>query len=249
MEGPTYVTLSAQMALQSQLEVTANNVANVNTRGYKADRQLFQTMVEPMDTAGKNVSFVQDRATYIDSRAGSYESTENPLDMAVQGEGYLAIRTKQGVRYTRDGRMSLDADQTLVDAHGNPYLSNSGMPIQIPMYSTDIKVLGDGTITVLTAQHVLQQVDQIGLFRSARPIGVRKLGDGEIDGTDAVIRPVPIGDTKTRIVQGTVENSSVEAVSEMTRMTDLSQAYTRMQNLISDDNSREQNMISQLGKF
>lgn len=132
METPAYVTLSAQVALQRQLDVIANNVANASTTGYRADRQLFQTYVEQLPNAGDAVSFVQDRATYIDQTNGPIQPTGNPLDVAVQGEAYLAVTTPQGTAYSRDGRMHLGTDGTLLNSNGNAVQSPDGQPIQLP---------------------------------------------------------------------------------------------------------------------
>ena len=112
MEGPTYVTLSAQVALE-QLEVVANNVANVSTSGFKADRQLFQSYVDQLNVPGDSISFVQDRATYIDQTAGPIQVTGNALDVAINGDGYLSVSTPKGTEYTRDGRLQTSADGTL----------------------------------------------------------------------------------------------------------------------------------------
>lgn len=247
MDGPTYVTLSAQIALQNQLDVTANNVANANTAGYKPDRMLFQSMVAPLDVPGRNVAFVQDRATYMDRTAGAFQVTDNPLDTAIQGEGYIAVRGPQGTMYSRDGRLQISPQGTLVDQAGRAVVDSGGAAIQIPDGASDIKILGDGTLSV-RANGVLQEVGQIGLFKSATPDALLKTGSGLIDGAAGGMQPLGPGDPSVRLVQGSIETSGVQPVRELANMTQLTQAYARLQKLISDDNDRERSMIEQLGK-
>ncbi len=247
MEGPTYVTLSAQLALQSQLDVTANNIANSGTAGYKADRQLFQSMVVPLDTPGREVSYVQDRATYIDRAPGSLETTDNPLDLGIAGDGYLAVQTPQGPQYTRNGKLQISNQGMLVDVNGRPVLGGDNSTIQIPDGARDLKIAGAGTISVRVNGQA-QDVGQIGLFRASNAVGLRKSALGLIDGAAGGVAPVQPGDATTRIVQGTIEASTVQPVRELTNMTELSRAYERLQKLIGDDNDRESKMIEQLGR-
>ena len=101
MDATTYVTLSAQISLQKQLETVANNVANASTAGFKADRPLFQSYIDQASEPDGGVAFVQDAATYVDRSSGPIESTGNPLDIALNGDGYLAVATPQGTSDTR----------------------------------------------------------------------------------------------------------------------------------------------------
>lgn len=247
MESPTYVTLSAQVAMQSQLAVIANNIANSSTAGYKTDRELFQAYEAPLKTPGNSVAFVQDRATYIDRSAGALLSTDSPLDLAIKGNGYLAVQTPEGRQYTRDGKLQIGPDGTLQDVGGRPVLTGDGSPIQLPPNATNITIKGDGSISLM-ANGVSQQVGQIGLFKAGRDVGVRKTGAGLIDGANAGMTTVDPADVSTRLVQGSLEQSTVQPVVELTRMQDLTQAYDRLQKLISDDNDRTSQMIQQLGK-
>lgn len=246
MEGPTYVTLSAQMALQQQLDVVANNVANANTTGYKADRQLFQTYLELLKVPGREVAFVQDRATYLDRSAGPLQPTDNPFDVAIQGEGFLAVQTRQGRAYTRDRRLKVSSDGALVNQAGQPVLSGTGDPIQLPERSRDFRVRSDGTVTV-RVDGTAQEIGQIGMFRAADPTALRKTGSGQITDPTGRMIPVASDDMKTRLIQGTLEGSTVQPVKELTNMTELSRAYERLQRLVTDDNERERKMIDTLG--
>jgi flagellar basal-body rod protein FlgF len=246
MESPTYVTLSAQVALQKQLEVVANNVANASTSGFKADRQLFQSYVDRLNVPGGKVAFVQDRATYIDRTAGPIQPTGNMLDVAVQGDGYLSVQTQQGTQYTRDGRLQVSADGTLTDSGGRPVLDPDGTPIQLPSAYTAVEIRGDGSISA-TVNSVAQQVGQIGTFRPNDPQTLRKSGDGLLVAPPGTMQAIETGDPNSRLVQGSLEGSTVQPVKEIANMTELSRAYEQLQTLLSDDNDREQKMIQTLG--
>jgi flagellar basal-body rod protein FlgF len=249
VEGPTYVALSAQIALQKQLDIVANNVANANTTGFKADRTLFQSYVERLAVPGNSIAFVQDRATYIDRTEGPIQTTGNPLDVAIKGDGYLAVTAPEGTLYTRDGHLQVGPDGTLEDDRGRPVLGADSQPIQFPSTNfSQPQIKADGTLTV-KVQGVVQQVGQIGLFRASDPLALRKSGSGLLtDPTGAMQTVDPTQDPSAYIVQGALEGSTVQPITEIANLTDLSRAYERLQTLLSDDNDREQKMIQVLGQ-
>src|SRR5579863_4037829 len=120
MENALLVGLSRQTALERQLDIIANNIANVNTTGYKADKTLFETYLntpahEDNFVGGdRRVSFVQDRGTYRDMTEGAAEETKKPLDIAIDGSAFLAVQTAGGERYTRDGGLQINSQGQLV---------------------------------------------------------------------------------------------------------------------------------------
>ncbi|MGA7809876.1 flagellar hook-basal body complex protein, partial [Bradyrhizobium sp.] len=108
MENALLVGLSRQTVLERQLDVVSNNIANANTNGYKADQSLFEEYLtsgaheDNFTGSDRRVSYVQDRGTYRDFTQGPTEQTSNPLDVAIDGSGFLAVQTPGGERYTRD---------------------------------------------------------------------------------------------------------------------------------------------------
>src|ERR1700751_810337 len=114
MENALLVGLSRQMTLERQLDVVANNIANVNTNGYKADHMLFEEYLnsgaheDNFSGRDRRVSYVQDRGTFRDLTEGALQQTGNPLDVAISGSGYLTVQTAGGERYTRDGNLHLN---------------------------------------------------------------------------------------------------------------------------------------------
>jgi flagellar basal-body rod protein FlgF len=246
VEGPTYVTLSAQVALQKELDVVANNVANASTSGFKADRQLFQSYVDQLRVPGDAIAFVQDRATYIDREAGPIQTTGSMMDVAINGDGFLAVATPQGTQYTRDGRLQVSADGTLCDSSGRAVLGPDSAPIQLPPGYSELQIKGEGTIFAVI-NGTAQSVGQLGMFRPQDPLTMRKSGEGLFNAAPGTMDVIPADDVNSRIVQGTLEGSTVQPVKEIANMTALSRAYENLQNLLNDDNDREQKMIQTLG--
>src|SRR5262245_20021822 len=132
MQNTLLVGLSKQIVLERQIDVVANNVANIGTTGYKADRSLFQEYLasgaheDNFMSGDRRISFVQDRATFHDFSQGPSEETKNPLDVAIDGAGFLVVQTPAGERYTRDGNLHINNQGQLVTASGYPVLGNSG---------------------------------------------------------------------------------------------------------------------------
>ncbi len=248
MDSPTYVTLSAQVALQNQLDVVANNIANASTAGFKADRQLFQSHVDRLAVPGGQVAFVQDRATYIDQAAGAMQKTGNPLDLAVSGDGFFSVQAADGsTGYSRDGRLHVSPDNVIVNGAGRPVLGEDGGPITLPDHYSSLEVRGDGSISLLV-DGTVEEVGRIATSRPSNPLGMRKTSDGLFSANPGTMTPIAGEDTGSRIVQGTLESSTVEPVHEIANMTELSRAYDRLQTMLSDDNDRERNMIAALSR-
>ena len=173
MQNALLIGLSRQMTLERQMDVVANNVANANTNGFKADHSLFEEYLnsnareDNFVGSDRRVSYVQDRGTFRDVGQGPTGETKNPLDMAINGNAYFAVQANGGERYTRDGKFSLNSTGQLVTSDGNLVLGTGG-PITFQPTDHDINVAPDGTVTVLegTAKHRLDpRQDPHGLVR------------------------------------------------------------------------------------
>jgi flagellar basal-body rod protein FlgF len=242
MENAIYAGLSRQIALQRQLEVTANNIANMNTPGFRAQHERFETfLAEPQSIGpqrGRALAMVIDQATVRDLRPGALEQTGNPLDLALHGDGYLAVETEAGTRYTRNGRLTLDPTGQLVDQSGLPVLGAGGAPITIPAGATDITISGSGEIA--TENGVVGRL-QVVRFEDENALVAE---GGGLFAADEAPQPSP----GTRIVQGSFEQSNVQGVVEMTAMIDVSRQYQSTQNLLEAEHERLQTAIRRLGR-
>ena len=156
MENTLLIGLSRQVTLERQMDVVANNIANVNTTGFKADRSVFEEYLMPVahedNFVGRDrrLSYVQDRATFHDFSSGPSEQTKNPLDVAIDGGGFLVVQTPAGERYTRDGGLQINNQGQLVNASGNQVLGTNG-PIVFQPTDHDISIAADGNVSVLKA--------------------------------------------------------------------------------------------------
>ncbi|WP_448203206.1 flagellar basal-body rod protein FlgF [Azospirillum sp. sgz302134] len=238
METPTYVSLSRQMTLRRQLDVISNNIANMNTTGFKQQRMLFTEFLE-RPGMHEQVSFVQDRAVVRDLSVGGMTQTGNPLDLALTGHGYFMVDTANGPRYTRAGNFQLNDQRQLVDAGGLPVLSDARQPITIPDGARDIKVTGDGTIAT-----ELGPVAKLNIVTFKNEQLMIEVGAG-LYVTDEEAQPAP---ADTKVAQGMLEGSNVKPVVEMTAMIDIQRQYQNNQKMIDNEHERIRNAIQKLGR-
>ncbi len=150
MQNAILVGLSRQVGLAREMDVVANNIANLNTTGFKADGSIFEEFLSSAaraDQTGSRVSFVRDRGVWHDMSEGPIERTGNPLDVAIDGRGFLVVQTPAGERYTRNGALQIDATGQLVTSDGYPVLGDGG-PITFQQTDNQVSISKDGTISV-----------------------------------------------------------------------------------------------------
>jgi flagellar basal-body rod protein FlgF len=250
MENTLLIGLSRQTILERQLDVIANNVANVNTAGFKADASLFEEYLmsgahEDNFVGGdRRVSYVQDRGTYRDLSQGTTEQTKNPLDVAIDGGGYLVVQTAGGERYTRDGGLQLNSQGQLVTVAGDPVLGTSG-PIVFQPTDHDINVAEDGTITVLEANGRTDALrGKLRLVSFADAQKILKEGSNLYSAGEGAAQ----ADTKSMVRQGFLEKSNVSAVGEMSRMIEVTRAYTQISTLLQQESDLHKTAIEKLSE-
>ncbi|HEV7369201.1 flagellar basal-body rod protein FlgF [Arenibaculum sp.] len=240
MENPIYIALSRQDALRRQMDVTANNVANLNTPGYKQQRMMFVEFLTPAGSGpgqqSKPLSMVKDMAVLRNLEDGPVSRTDNPLDVALDGRGYFVVETVDGPRYTRAGRFQLDPDRRLVDVNGLPVLDDGDRPIQIPQGAADIRIAGDGSIS--TEQGPLGRIKVVNFEREQF---MTELGGGLYTTEEPEVAA-----EGTKLVQGAIEGSNVQGIVEMTQMTEVLRQYQSNQRLIEAEHERQRNAIGRL---
>ena len=250
MENTLLVGLSRQVVLERELDVVANNMANVNTNGFKADHSLFEEYLnsgaheDNFQRPDRRVSYVQDRGTFHDFAQGSAQLTSNPLDIAIDGDAFLAVQTAGGERYTRDGNLHLSPQGQLVTVSGDPLLGTSG-PIVFQPTDHDISISPDGTVSVLEgASHTDSVRGKLRLVNFADPQKLLKQGDNLFSDEGAIAQP----DARSTIRQGYVEKSNVNSVVEMSRMVEIMRTYTQVANLLQQQSDLHKNAIDKLAE-
>ncbi len=240
MENTSFVALSRQATLRRQLSVIANNLANMNTTGYKSEHMMF--MEHPVRSRGgerimgDKVSYVRDIATVRDFQEGSFRETGNPLDMAIHGDGYFVVQTENGERYTRNGRFQLDDAGQLVTQQGDPVLADGGQPFFFAPGDADIHVTRDGTISTRNGP-----LGRLGIVNFDNPHELK-----EVSGGLFTAETVPVEAEQRDVVQNMLESSNVEPIVEMTRLIDVNRNYKEAYKLIETEDERMKKMIREL---
>jgi flagellar basal-body rod protein FlgF len=218
-----FLAMNAARQTMNGQAVAAHNLANASTSGFKADFDAYRAMPLFGDGHPTRVYSMAERPG-IDFATGTIEMTGNDLDVAINGEGFIAVQAPDGTEaYTRAGEFQLTATGQLLTAQGLPVLGNAG-PIALPP-SQAIVIGTDGTITtrpVGQEANTLAQVDRLRLVRPASPADLVKGPDGLFRTRDGL--PAPI-DATVSVTQGALERSNVNAVSEMVSMIENARQY------------------------
>ncbi|MGJ3258645.1 MAG: flagellar basal-body rod protein FlgF [Rhodospirillales bacterium] len=242
MENTTYVALSRQATLRRQMDVVANNLANMSTHGYKSGQMMFvehltkskggESLLTP------KLAYVRDIATMTDTKPGAIESTGNPLDIAIQGEGYFVVQTPEGEHYTRNGRLQLDNTGQLVNQLGQPVLADGGAPLIFAPEDTEIVISKDGTVSTNNGE--------LGKLRVVR-FDNDQLLDRTSGAQFTTTEDNPAQDVEDpTVLQGAVEGSNVEPILEMANMISVHRAYDSVKSFIEREDERQRSMIREM---
>jgi flagellar basal-body rod protein FlgF len=242
LDNSTYVALSRQMTLRRQLDIVANNIANADTAGFKAE--ALTTAVEQR-APSKNAQvhhatrFVLDNGVSRNFGQGSLRQTGNELDVAIDGDAFFSVTTPEGERYTRDGRFKLDAAGQLVTQAGEPVLDDGGGPITLRRDGSAPSIAADGTVS-----QDGERVARLGVVRFDNLGALSKTGEGLYLADGAA--PVAAPDVQLR--QGMLESSNVNPVLEVVNLVEVSRAYERVTRMIDQTQDLSRRAVDRLGK-
>jgi flagellar basal-body rod protein FlgF len=212
-------------------EVLSNNLANINTPGFRGDRVSFAEALE--QAAGKG-ALRSVAVTSIDLRPGPVETTGNDLDFAVDGAGFFVVQTPQGERYTRGGAFTLDGEGKLVTRSGYPVLTDGG---PVVADSGDLMVAEDGTVSVGG-----EPAGRLRLVSFADGRALRRWEGGLFE---AVGRPV---EAEGRILQGHLEGSNVSPVEMLTEMMTALRQFEANQKALREQSDTAEKLIGEAGR-
>ena len=233
----SYIALSNQIARKRQLELVANNAANINTTGYEQDEVLFRK-VDTKQNSKRSNSFVWAETTYKNGDSGALKVTNRPIDVAIGGEGYFKVITPRGPRYTLDGSMIINNQNILVNIDGYPYASVDGEAIVVPENFQRIDVSEDGTIYVDD-----EDIAIIGVFGFKESDPFIKEG-GRLYKTAAADSLVE----DYTVISGAIRQSNVNPTLVMAKMVEMQRSVGMTNNMISDISELDKTVITRLGK-
>ncbi len=246
MSGGMYLAAAGALVQQLRLEVLSNNVANIDTIGYKGDRSIFQIPEEsesqvfetPIDGIQALSPYAPPFSTIVDFSQGALRRTGNPLDVAINGDGFFSIQTPDGVQYTRQGNFTLDTEGVLVTPDGHSVLGEGG----------EI-TLEEGTVEIDMQGNVYVDGDEVGRLQITDFINrdtLKKAGNGRFVTTDAQSageRP-----ENTTLSQGSLETANINPIQAMTEMIETSRAFDAYQKVIKSADEATSKSINSVGK-
>lgn len=234
MSGAALSSLQIQMTLTRKMEIIADNLANMSTPGFKAE--MLAIIPDSDGVAASDQRFAVPLGIARDTREGNLTYTGNALDLAIQGKGYFVIQTPQGERYTRNGRFALNAQGQLVTSNGLAVLGDSGGPISFPPEAGKLSISADGTISAASGE-----VATIGIVAFENEHLLQRISNGMFIAAEA---PKPA--EKALVVQGSIEESNVQAIIQITEMMKVTRGYQSAQRIVQSEHERLRRAIQSL---
>ena len=244
-----YIVLSAATAKMLEMEVIANNLANISTSGFKADRVDFKELLQQEtitandqtpNNGSEDNAFVLGASYTKTDEQGSLSITDNPLDIALDGKGFFKVLTPGGVRYTRGGHFQANATGQLVTSVGHSLLDQVGNPISLQ--GAKMSVSQDGIITDDSGT----EIAKLAVVQLESPKGLRKEGNSYFvpnDPQNTKELPIP----STRVVQGTIEDSNVNATLELTKMIEVSRTFENLMRMLEQYRNMDRTSAKDIG--
>ena len=238
-----YISAAGLLPRDLEEEIVANNLANINTTGFKKDAVHFKRVLDErlaLDSLhGGESDTASAEETLINFTQGELQPTDVKTNLAIDGDGFFAVQTPDGLRFTRDGNFKLDLENQLVTGNGNPVMGQSG-PIQLFKGDFEVKTNGD----------IYQNgnlVDRLEIVTSPKPLPLRKAGQELFVLTVPNIRPVESENFIVR--QGFLEGSNVNAITEMVKMIMIDKNFQAGQKAIQAQDQTLEKLINQTARY
>jgi flagellar basal-body rod protein FlgF len=220
MASGIYTAMTGAVAQSQALDVTANNIANAETTGFRAEKVSFaEALAQKPSMIHAGIA-----GAAPDSTRGTFRDTANPLDCAINGEGWFGVQTPQGVKYTRAGDFKLDDSGRLVTSQGYPVRAQGGGELSIPPGAAEIHIEGDGSLVADGSS-----VGQIEIAQFA-PAGLQRAGQN-LFSAKAGVRPLSGGETP-EIMSGTLESANFETVRGVIDLVKISRVYEALHRMV-----------------
>jgi flagellar basal-body rod protein FlgF len=238
MDSAGYAALTRMSGLNREMSTIANNIANISTAGFRKEGLIFSEHISALEPDEPSLSMGLADVRHTDNSQGPLTQTGGTFDLAIEGDGFFLIETPTGEALTRAGTFTPNEQGELTTPDGYRLLDNGGAAIFVPGDAKSIGIAADGTMSADG-----QPVAQIGLFLPVNPDSLDRTNGVRFtteEGTVPVEEPV--------ILQGFIESSNVNAVSEITRMIEVQHAYQLGQNFLEKEDERIRSVLSTLSK-
>jgi flagellar basal-body rod protein FlgF len=236
MDAAGYTTLTRQSGLMREMQVVANNIANISTTGFRREGVIFEEFVAGVEN-GPSLSMANGNARVVDLSQAGLNQTNGIFDFAIQGEGFFQIETPDGERLTRAGSFTPSANGELVTHDGYRLLDQGGAPVFVPPDARNVAVAQDGTVSADGAP-----IARIGLWQPTDPLSLQHQS-GTLFSANGV-EPAEGG----IVLQGYLEDSNVNPVMEIARMIEVQRAYELGQSFMDQEDKRMRGVIETLGR-
>lgn len=238
MDNAGYTTLTRQSGLLREIQVIANNIANISTTGFRREGLVFSEFVRQLDRQEDPLSMAAANAHQTYLTQGGLSMTGGQLDLAIEGEGFFLVETPDGERLTRAGHFSSNAAGEMVTPDGYRLLDISGSPLFVPAETGPVSIARDGTVSADG-----QPLGQIGLVQPEDPSDLSR-STGVLHEVTGGLVPV----TDPVLLQGFLEESNVNPISEMARMIEVQRAYESGQKFLDREDERIRNVVKTLSR-
>lgn len=221
-----------------QMDTIANNLANVSTSGFRREAVVFSEFVVDTGADEPSLSMANGIAKQRDMSQGGLVMTGGTYDFAIEGAGFFQVQTPEGNRLTRAGSFTPSADGTLVAPDGSSLLDSGGAPVFVPLDARNVTLAADGTLSADGAP-----IAQIGIWSPADPLTMLRAEGTRFDAEGDLV-PAEGG----RLLQGFIEKSNVDPVSEIARMIQVQRAYELGQSFLDKEDERIRNTLRTVGQ-
>ena len=237
MENAGYTTLTRQSGLLREMQVVANNIANMATAGFRAEGVIFAEHVRALEGEADSLSMATASGRSISAQQGALEQTGSPFHMAIEGDGFFLIQTPEGEALSRAGNFVRTAFGELVTPDGHMLLDAGGAPVFVPPDAGSVTLAQDGTLSADG-----QPLTQIGLWQPVDPTELTRRA-GVLFTADSGVEPMEGG----VLLQGTVEQSNVDPVAQIARMIEVQRAYELGQSFLEAEDQRVRDFLRTAG--
>jgi len=237
MDNASYTTLTRQSGLLREMAVVANNIANMSTTGYRAEGVIFAEHIQSLENSPDSLSMAHAVGRSISSQQGALQQTGGRFDFAIEGDGFFLLRTPEGEALTRAGSFIRTSFGELVSPSGHALLDSGGAPVFVPTDAVSVSLAQDGTLSADG-----QPLTVIGLWQPIDPTDLSRRAGTMFDAPGGV-EPAE----NTRVVQGFIEASNVDPVSQIARMIEVQRAYELGQSFLEAEDQRVRDFLRTAG--